>query len=97
MSLPYTFVYLPDTFVYLPVILSVSFHRAFSSDDFWGTLKGHARIYIVLFVVGVVLWSSIWLSGLYIARRAKQCRSAAPGLEPNDFTIMRGHHAGRTV
>lgn len=61
------FMSLPYTFVFLPLILSVSFYKAFSSDDFWGSLKGHTRIYIILFTVGVGLWSSIWLSGLYIA------------------------------
>lgn len=60
MSLPYSF-------IFLPFILSVSFYQAFSSDDFWGTLKAHRRIYIVLFAVGVVLCASIWLSGLDIA------------------------------
>ena len=60
MSLPYSL-------LYLPLLLSHSFHKAFSSEDVWGSLKSHSWIYLVLFAVGVALWFSIWLSGLYIA------------------------------
>lgn len=61
------FMSFPYTLIFLPIAFSVSFYRAISSDDHWGGLKGRWRFFAKLVAIGAVLWSSIWVSGAYIA------------------------------
>lgn len=59
--------YIPYILIVLPIAFSVSFYRAEASGDLRGVLKRRWRFHTTLVVVGAVLCSSIWVSGVYIA------------------------------
>ena len=58
-----TLLFFPYSFFFVPVVLAFLFHGAISSGDPWGALRSKRRLYIALFVVGLLLGMSISLSG----------------------------------
>ena len=58
----------PYTLVYMPVHLMIVVYRSYSTSvTLLQRLKVLRKTLLVLFVVTFVLWSVLWISGVYIA------------------------------